>query len=115
MHAGFSSTSQPVQGEATSAGGSHTHSSDRESLRVAVAMEELLASKLAKFLDSAFFYSLSQVPSSVKAHLYKGPSQPDEQKAKVATCSCPQATKLEPLGTLLCHLWSYMHGAAGQL
>ena len=37
-------------------------------------MEDLLASKLAEFLDSSFPYTFHQVPSSLKAHLYRGPS-----------------------------------------
>ncbi|CAI7996256.1 Probable ATP-dependent RNA helicase DHX34 [Geodia barretti] len=37
------------------------------------ALEELLASKLAEFLDGVFSYSLSQLSSVAKTHLYKGP------------------------------------------
>ena len=39
-------------------------------------LEEMLASKLAEFLDSSFPYTLHVVPSAVKSHLYKGPSAP---------------------------------------
>ena len=37
------------------------------------ALEELLASKLAEFLDGVFSYCLSQLSSVAKTHLYKGP------------------------------------------
>ena len=38
------------------------------------ALEELLASKLAEFLDSSFPYTLNQLSSAAKESLYKGPS-----------------------------------------
>lgn len=45
---------------------------DRRLEKKVTALEELLASKLAQFLDSSFSYSLRQLPSSAKTHLYKG-------------------------------------------
>lgn len=39
------------------------------------ALEELLATKLAEYLDSTFTYSLTKLSSSVQAHLYKGPTK----------------------------------------
>ena len=42
------------------------------------ALEELLASKLAEFLDSSFPYTLGQLSGAAKEHLYKGPP-PDDQ------------------------------------
>ena len=38
------------------------------------ALEELLASKLAEFLDSSFPYTLNQLSSAAKENLYKGPN-----------------------------------------
>jgi len=37
------------------------------------ALEDLLATKLSEFLGSSYSYTLHQIPSSMKAHLYKGP------------------------------------------
>ncbi len=83
------------------ADGSFTDPSDRERLRATAAMEELLASKLAEFLDSAFPYSLTQVPSSMKAHLYKGPPQAEEQQKGISEGILPSTiycgSTVEPL------------------
>ena len=49
------------------------------------ALEELLASKLAEFLDGVFSYSLSQLSSAAKTHLYKGP--PDITTSHTKTTS----------------------------
>ncbi len=43
------------------------------------ALETLLASKLAEFLDSSFPYKLGQLSAAGKEHLYKGPP-PDNQE-----------------------------------
>ena len=37
------------------------------------ALEDLLATKLAEYLDSTFSYSLTKLLSTALAHLYKGP------------------------------------------
>ena len=37
-------------------------------------MEDLLGTKLAEFLDTDYKYSLSQILSSTRPHLYKGPA-----------------------------------------
>lgn len=42
------------------------------------SLEELLGSRLAEFLDTDYIYSLSQVPSSIRPHLYKGPNTTEE-------------------------------------
>lgn len=47
---------------------------DRRLEKKVAALENLLASKLAEFLDSSYSYSLHQLPSSAKTHLYKGRS-----------------------------------------
>lgn len=39
------------------------------------ALEELLATKLAEYLDSTFSYALAKLSSATQAHLYKGPSK----------------------------------------
>ena len=44
-----------------------------ESSSKTAALEELLASKLAQFLDSSFPYTLNQLTSAAKENLYKGP------------------------------------------
>ena len=51
---------------------SHQHGGGPEGARIS-ALEDLLASKLAEFLDSSFPSILRQVPSTMKPHLYKGP------------------------------------------
>ncbi|XP_019852260.1 PREDICTED: probable ATP-dependent RNA helicase DHX34 [Amphimedon queenslandica] len=38
------------------------------------SLERLLGSRLAEFLDSDYNYTLSQISSSIRPHLYKGPS-----------------------------------------
>lgn len=45
---------------------------DRRLEKKVTALENLLASKLAEFLDSSYSYSLHQLSSSAKTHLYKG-------------------------------------------
>ena len=47
---------------------------DRRLEKKILALEDLLASKLAQFLDSCYSYSLSQLSSAAKTHLYKGPT-----------------------------------------
>lgn len=39
------------------------------------ALEDLLATKLAEYLDATFSYSLTKLSSSAQTHLYKGPSK----------------------------------------
>lgn len=39
------------------------------------ALEDLLATKLAEYLDSTFSYSLTKLLSVAQAHLYKGPPE----------------------------------------
>ena len=41
-------------------------------------MEDLLGSKLAEFLDTDYKYTLNQISSSTRPHLYKGPSTAKE-------------------------------------
>ncbi|XP_064391101.1 probable ATP-dependent RNA helicase DHX34 [Halichondria panicea] len=48
------------------------------------ALETLLASKLAEFLDSSFPYKLGQLSAAGKEHLYKGPP-PDNQEAEAVS------------------------------
>ena len=55
----------------------HTSSSMEPSYDMA-DMEDLLGSKLAEFLDTDYKYSLSQVPSGTRPHLYKGPGATGE-------------------------------------
>jgi hypothetical protein len=45
---------------------------DRRLDKKVTALEDLLASKLAEFLDSSYSYTLRQLSSSAKTHLYKG-------------------------------------------
>ena len=37
-------------------------------------MEDLLGSKLAEFLDTDYKYSLNQIASGTRPHLYRGPN-----------------------------------------
>lgn len=37
-----------------------------------IALEKLLGMKLAEFLDADYPYTMIQIPSSIKPHLYKG-------------------------------------------
>ena len=57
------------------------------------ALESLLASKLAEFLDSSFPYTLHQIPSSAKTHLYKGSTAAapptTASSSQPTTPSCP--------------------------
>lgn len=43
-------------------------------------LEELLGSRLAQFLDTNYRYTLSQISSSIRPHLYKGPSTSSENE-----------------------------------
>lgn len=43
------------------------------------ALEELLATKLAEYLDSTFSYTLTKLSSAAQASLYKGPAQSEEE------------------------------------
>ena len=45
---------------------------DHRLVKKVAALENLLASKLAEFLDSSYSYSLRQLSSVAKTHLYKG-------------------------------------------
>lgn len=45
--------------------------SESEEIR---SLERLLGSRLAEFLDADYGYTLSQVSSSIRPHLYKGPA-----------------------------------------
>ncbi len=54
-------------------------------------MEDLLGSKLAEFLDTDYQYSLNQIPTSTRPHLYKGPSvtKTDSQSDGMYMCTWP--------------------------
>ena len=45
-------------------------------------MEELLGSRLAEFLDTNYEYSLKQIPSGTRPHLYKGPVTMETEEIK---------------------------------
>ena len=45
-------------------------------------MEDLLGSKLAEFLDTDYKYTLNQISSSTRPHLYKGPNTAKESLAE---------------------------------
>ena len=47
---------------------------DRRLEKKVAALEDLLASKLAQFLDTTYSYTLAQLSSAAKGHLYKGHS-----------------------------------------
>ena len=49
------------------------------------ALEELLGLKLAEFLSADYSCSLSQLASSVRPHLYKGPSSFSKVNKKLTT------------------------------
>lgn len=49
------------------------------------ALEELLGSKLAEFLSADYSCSLCQLASSVRPHLYKGPSSSSKVSSKLTT------------------------------
>lgn len=50
------------------------------------ALEDLLATKLAEYLNSTYQYSLSKLPSTALALLYKGP--PKSGLYAVCLCMC---------------------------
>lgn len=47
-------------------------SEDRDIDENVLGLEKLLGTKLAEFLDAEYSYTMSQISSSVRSHLYKG-------------------------------------------
>ena len=47
------------------------------------SLEKLLGSRLAEFLDSDYNYTLSQISSSIRPHLYKGPPSTTSKVSEV--------------------------------
>lgn len=73
----FFAVAQPGQPEAVP-------SSDLEvDLGEVAALEELLGFKLAEFLSADYSCSLCQLASSVRPHLYRGPSSSSSKVAKI--------------------------------
>lgn len=61
------------------------------------ALEDLLATKLSEFLGSSYSYTLHQIPSSMKAHLYKGPPSGTRHQLRVAKVAQKMAQLLAPV------------------
>lgn len=53
---------------------------DADSTAQVQALEELLATKLAEYLNSTHQYTLAKIPSTALATLYKGPPKPGVHK-----------------------------------
>lgn len=49
------------------------HTDEVDNTAQVAALEDLLATKLAEYLDGTFPYSLSKLPSAALATLYRGP------------------------------------------
>ena len=82
----------------------HTQEDDEEKV---LGLEKLLGAKLAEFLDADYSYTMSQIPSSVRPHLYKGLSTTDSATGSVTAQGLPPklpATKTTDAEGLPAHL-----------
>jgi hypothetical protein len=56
-------------------------------------LEDLLGTRLAQFLSTHYNYALSQIPSTVRPHLYKGPTIDQTHSSDTSAASLPHPVK----------------------
>ena len=83
-------------------------SDDREIDEQVVGLERLLGTKLAEFLDADYPYTMSQLSSTVRSHLYRGvddtdPSADSAQDSEPSQQSLPTPKIAEDVDTLPTH------------
>lgn len=72
-----------------------------------LGLEKLLGAKLAEFLDADYTYTIAQIPSSIRPHLYKGPATTGSSGSSDGAQelpSKPPLTKAISTGVLPVHL-----------